>query len=455
MSKTQKKLGNIDVNVTSDSWHFKQNVPIQIRDSKMRLIKDYRQPGVHKVKPGLYQVSAVLEDGQEHKHLVKVRSGGTAQVNFSAELDEQAINSSSQESSYRVGKSYSPRYTKSMAKRALEKSKEEKLKFDVPDFTELVKPSGTKRRSGGRRRPSVDREFGHAGSDSLRESAHELMESGDSDFDSVDIDAGMGAIDGEIEEIEEQILEQVTTEQAETSDDLLALTGAHRLDGQQNPWMLKSDDSIEEVPCATMNVGGEKWLLSLPSSPHDSEEFNSCVVTIDQHFSGLKATAWISPGRTVANAMQNMLASSELLSARELAGTATDLLRSKYQDPTGATLGALVLHKFGLLEEKLSWLNNLARDFSWIPDTKILLASEMVRGAEATPGSRKKAFRLAMQASEQRILFSECHSILLDLLRRSFKGIDDEARRSAVKKLGMQSLYIDWDSICLSHKLQE
>ena len=451
MSNTQKKLGKIDVSVNSDSWHFKENVPIQIRDSKMRLIKNYRQPGVHQVKPGLYQVSAVLEDGREHKHLVKVRSGGIAKVNFSAEEDERTMNNLAQKPNYRVGKSYNLRYTKSMAKRDLEKAKEEKFQFDGPDLTKLIKPRVMKRssRGSGGLRAGIERLGNSTAADSFIERGPRAIEPDDNDS------VGMSAIDSAIEESGAQMLEQEGLEQEETNDNLLSLKGAHRLSEQQNPWMLKCDDSIEEVPTATINVAGEKWLLSLPSSPHGSEEFNSCVVTIDQHFSGLKATAWISPSRTVANAMQNMLASSELLSARELAGTATDLLQSKYQDPTGATLGALVLHKFGLLEQRLSWLENLARDFSWIPDAKILLASEMVRGIEATEDSRKKAFRLTMQASEQRILFTECHSILLDLLRRSFKGRDEDARRSAVKKLGIQSLYIDGDSVCLSHKLQE
>ena len=67
----------------------------------------------------------------------------------------------------------------------------------------------------------------------------------------------------------------------------------------------------------------------------------------------------------------------------------------------------------------------------------------------------RSSSRLAMRASEQRMLFSESFSLLLDLLRRWSKGEERDRRHEAIKGMLSRTPDIDWESICLSHEAEE
>jgi hypothetical protein len=99
----------------------------------------------------------------------------------------------------------------------------------------------------------------------------------------------------------------------------------------------------------------------------------------------------------------------------------------------------------------MSWVENLARSFDWLPDGKVIFA----RLLYDNESDRSQALQLAIQASAQRMLYSESYSILLDLLRRWPEATDDMARRQAVDRLASQSSYMDWGSICLSQIILE
>ena len=45
-------------------------------------------------------------------------------------------------------------------------------------------------------------------------------------------------------------------------------------------------------------------------------------------------------------------------------------------------LGGLTLHRYGRLRERQDWIENLARDFAWIPDGRILLAALLMNDRE-------------------------------------------------------------------------
>jgi hypothetical protein len=142
----------------------------------------------------------------------------------------------------------------------------------------------------------------------------------------------------------------------------------------------------------------------------------------------------------------NMLASGQLRHAVDMAGGVADLFRQKYRDPTGAMLGALILHKVGQLDNYEAWIENIVSDFSWIPDGKILLASLLISRQE----NLARAWQLLQEASEQRILYTESYSILLGLLRRWPREDESVSRQEIIAELAWHSPYIDWDSICLS-----
>ena len=56
-----------------------------------------------------------------------------------------------------------------------------------------------------------------------------------------------------------------------------------------------------------------------------------------------------------------------------------------------------------------------------------------------------------LEASQQRMLYAESYSILLDLLRRWPREHRFAAHAETVAELARHSPHIDWDSICLSH----
>jgi len=141
-----------------------------------------------------------------------------------------------------------------------------------------------------------------------------------------------------------------------------------------------------------------------------------------------------------------MLAAGNLASAASMADQATELLRDKYADPTGATLAALTLRKVGRLAPHESWMENLARDFAWISDAKILLATLLV----ARRADLDRARCLALEAASQRVLYTESYALLLDLLRRWPRDTAYRPIPAAIGDLARSSPYVDWNSSCFS-----
>jgi len=419
-ARGSQELGTLKVRIDSDSHYFKSNIPVRIRNSRMKVLKLPREQREFKLSPGVYQVSAVLEDGQEHKQVVRIKEGEVANVEMGANNEKASIKAHRRSTKRMRVQSKAPRYTKTIERLAA--------------HDDLPMSSGAEAPIPGK---EIDPQEPHTNSPEPHSNSPEPSTNGH----------------------ESSRPHSTGDKPSKTKSALLALSGAFRVDGRENPWMLNCESNVEQVPTATVeissNAGSQRYTISLPTSPHDTPDYNSCVVVIEKRFSKLFPAAWISPSRTVANALQNMLAANQLHTAKDFADNATELLRSKYQDPTGATLGALVMHKFGILEEKQSWLENLARDFRWIPDAKILLASTMVHSVDQTRETHSRAFKIAIEASQQRILYTECYSILLDLLRRWPDKRDNLARKKAIAHLAKQSPYIDWNSICMSQRTED
>lgn len=354
MSATETMVaGKLAIDIETDSIYFGINVPLQIRDNKMQVVERPATDREFNLDPGLYQVSAVLEDGQEHSKLIEVKSNETTSV--------------------KLGTRQSSRPSKA-AIEALSRP------MPPPSFTDAMLAL----------RPSIP---------------------------------------------ESDEMELVGLEGAD-----VATVGVER-------WRFTAKSPAEIVPTATFEVSGHRTILSLPTSPGGGMTENSCVVRPKYANRRVIPTAWISPDRTVANAFMNMLAAGNVRHAAGMAKEASDLLRDKYSDPTGATLGALILHKVGLLRDRESWLKNLANDFAWIPDGRVMLASLYFRKREKLD----EAMQLALEASGQRMLYTDSYSILLDLLRRWPRESDRGTRYEAMRSLAELSTSVDWDSICLSN----
>jgi len=232
---------------------------------------------------------------------------------------------------------------------------------------------------------------------------------------------------------------------------LIEVSGASLMRETRTLWVFECAPDLDSVPTALFQINEQRTLISLPISPEREFPHNSCVVKVEEtRTGGAHANAWIASERTVANALQNMLASGYVLRAAEVADDGVELMRYKYSDPTGAALGALILHKVGRLGKLTSWVENLARDFDWLPDGKVMLAI-LLQNDESRID---QALELALGASAQRMLYSESYSLLLDLLRRWPRESDYEVRQQAISKLASLAPYIDWESICLSHVVE-
>lgn len=350
------------VEILSESSSYGYNVPVEVRDSEMRLVKIPSYERRFPLPTGLYEVSAVLEDGRRHRQLVQIKE--------------------EQETIARLGfveQSPSP-VSSTFSAEATEYSS-----FETPRHTQ--------------------------------------------DLDSY---------------IEPEVKTELTVQ-------LIEVQGASLVKEGRRHWIFACSNELESVANALLQVGPKKVRISLPISPERPFPHNSCVVKVEEQPSGVMVDAWISKERTVANALQNMITSGYMFKAADMAKDAVELLREKYKDPTGAALGVLILFKVGQCVKWMSWLENLARDFDWLPDGKVILAKLMYDNDL----DMDRALALAIQASEQRMLYSESYSILLDLLRRWPRATGDDARKQAVDRLSFHASYIDWESICLSQTIPE
>jgi hypothetical protein len=298
--------------VRSSSEFLRNTILASVRDEALRLVETVNSGAMITLDPGVYQVSAILEDGQEHSELVRIQSGETRAVVLGG-----------------------------------------------GDATEV--PDDIKRSSGS---------FA---------------------FESLDLGPRQFFLPGHV----------VGSRQHVQFGHLSA-----------GVWWVGVDDHVTSLPSIGILLGSNKTEISLPAYPYNG----SCEIYLDRNAYGGRLRARIPAWRAVASAMEKMLLANELTALGHVLRNAVDLLRSKYDDPVGATLGALLLHKFGQLEEHRDWLCNLSQDFFWIPDGQVLLASVLLRSGSERDAER--ALGLMKGATPRRLLFTGAFSILLDLWRR-------------------------------------
>ena len=141
-------------------------------------------------------------------------------------------------------------------------------------------------------------------------------------------------------------------------------------------WTFGPDQVLTAVPTATFRLDGRDWTASLPLNPQGRKEDEAtCRVELDLTASLPRLGVRFTEQRRVGRAVDGMLRHHEVMAGAELLDQAASLLLAKYSDPASAALGGLTLHRYGRLRERQDWIENLARDFAWIPDGRILLAA--------------------------------------------------------------------------------
>jgi hypothetical protein len=356
------KLGTLSVELKSNSGYLGSNLPIEVRDSHMRLIQGDRSARQFDLPAGLYEVSAILDDGRRHIQVVQIKAGENTPVEFG--FGQQ---------------------------------------LTEPESTLQVEPTES----------LYERSRYTLKMDSLTDTPREFVKG--------------------------------------LSTQLLDLDGASLVSESPGLWVFECVSDLDRVPTALIQVENHRKRISLPISQEGGFPLNSCAVRVVQTRSGSHVDAWISTERTTANALQNTLASGYVLQAADVAREAVNLLLYKYSDPAGAALGALILYKVGRMETRIDWLENLAGDFDWLPDGKVMLANLLVRDEH----HRDRAFELAIKASSQRMLYTENYSLLLDLLRRWPSDHYQAARQEAVNKMAVMTSDLDWESICLCQTVED
>lgn len=384
----------LTVNLATDSFLLRSSLPIEIRDSRLRLAGTLRGSGSLPLDPGTYRVSAVLGDGREYAEIVSLGEGADASLTLGEYVAED------------VERGQTP---------ALPASVEER-DVDWPNLEGF----GVRQRMA-RKDPLADRLSGKPGRNAAmpwppgRWLAH------------LQAPLVLSTCDGAIEH-------------ASKRDEW----GFRATDREIGVAKFRGRDACWRVSLPVF-VGryAESMLYLDPSTAHRGDA-PDCVVKLDTLQDEVRPLALIAPWRTVASAMQHMLIERQLTHAANVAEAASDLLLYKYQDPVAAALGALVLHRIGRLGEHSVWVDNLARDFPWLPDGRILKAALL--SAKADDAARDEAVELLLSCVDTRVLFTDSYSLLLELLRRH-QAKPSHATRcgEALEHLAAVWPQVEWD----------
>lgn len=224
---------------------------------------------------------------------------------------------------------------------------------------------------------------------------------------------------------------------------LKTMSGVNVSSNNQTRWYFipENNYSPEVIPTAKFVAGKNEYTFSLPINPLCSGPESACLVDFKLNNKTWSPHVSIAKQRTVASALLNMLDSNQIIRAADVAKEATELLRGKYSDPVGAVLGSLILNKVGLLGDRISWLENLAKDFKWIPDGSVLLAYQL----SIDKDEDDRALDLLLSTVNKRMMFTECYSLMVNLLRRWPSEAGKEIRSEALKSISADLAAVDWN----------
>jgi hypothetical protein len=216
-------------------------------------------------------------------------------------------------------------------------------------------------------------------------------------------------------------------------------------------WVFVPVDHLYSVPSAIFRSGNRHVLMSLPLNPSGSYPLNSCRVDVVTTGSRTGLRMSFPPERRVTRLVDGLVRHGEIAAGVDVLQQATNLLSMKYSDPPGAVLGGLTLDRMGLLRTRSAWIENLARDFAWLTDGPVLLASLLRH--DPSPEERQRGLRLLEAAAEGLPMYTDGLSLLVELLRRWPDEASKSHRHNLLEKLAVYSAYADWDSVNLSVEL--
>ena len=212
-------------------------------------------------------------------------------------------------------------------------------------------------------------------------------------------------------------------------------------------WSFVPVDMPSSTPVATFSVAGRRVVTSLPLNPHGPYPENACVVAAVAMGDKTRIVTSFSRQRSVASTLEGVIRSGVLSNTISLLDQSSELLASKYRDPAAAALGALTLHRLGHLAERSGWVENLARDFSWIPDAGVVLAA--VLSTHKDPYERARGLDALIGASTRRLMFTDGLSLAANLLWRWPDEIDHAKRADAFAAVNALAAHADLDSVSL------
>jgi hypothetical protein len=196
---------------------------------------------------------------------------------------------------------------------------------------------------------------------------------------------------------------------------------------------------------ARFRAGGIVITVSIPAYPSAKAEERPCTVTFRRVGGRVRADVGFARQRRVAWTLEGLVKSEDSVSTAELFRNADQVLFEKYRDPIAAALGGLTLHRLGRLRERPWWVENLARDFAWIPDGRVLLAALLER--ERDLRARMRGLDALVGSAELRPVFADGRALALKLLRSWPDDDRGDARRQALRTIAAEPGSVDWDAM--------
>lgn len=444
--------GELVIELRSDSMLLSQHLPIEVRDRHHRRVElDRRDGGM--LEEGLYSVSAVLETGERVTQMVHVGAAHPARVEFRSGGDAAREPGTSRgplrESPGRapglptggLAGGRPPRApggrfggsTRRVAERG-EQITDDALRLVLLDGLEPALPSPAREASSS---PRIDPELAQGSprlptGPSARSGAAGPPVAVSAPTESIADRDPIEALRSALQPAGSfpPWLARVPLRMAIASlapDGWLAVSADLRVSARiDGPLVLQQDrrarPEVEPAAgpsCIAMSWAGEHLVMALPLSDRRPESA-MCSLAMerrDDPHRAIRLRVELHQRRRVAGALHGMLESGKIGPAIDLARQASELLAMKYADPIGAAYGGLTLHRFGLLDQRAAWVENLARDFAWLADGRILLAALLSRSAQAADRARGLRLLLAL-ADAPLTVFGEAFSLALSLLRR-------------------------------------
>lgn len=412
--------GTLRVGLEVDYWFLREKSAIEIRDSQFRVVDVVQSGAALKLAPGLYEVSAVLEDGQKYRKMIHLEVGSTVDVKL------KSNETNAQLASIPMFETFGDKGL------LLEVLPDAALpaRWDAsPDGTGLIVVGAPLERHGYGRRTDRRQPDGHDDQMLIQ-----LEHFGIPELQPITFPDTL------------RVLKQTELDKNRVMLHSVS-TGAALHSQGGNFWIFVPTTILHAVPEAVLQIGIRKYFISLPVNPYANDPKRACELYVEDNGIAIRAQVWTDPSRTLVNSLLHMLASGHLMNAIDIAQKGANLLLDKYQDPAGAALGGLLLNKVGELKRNQDWLENLARDFAWLPDGKVLLALVLMEDE----GTEDRCIELLEKACQQRMLFTESYSLLLKLLRTwPFERHADRCR-VLLRSLARVTPYVDWSSITFSH----